>query len=191
MANSRLEAGYHEITYTLVYPGVLASMLYDLYQLVTGGEKYEHPGVMLLITLTYLLDYFHLFVDLKKLHRFPILYCSLDLLIAVLFGMAFAYAKIDNLRKAEFSIVASFMLMLLYSAFEVSEHRLAWKSYLKDRWIYPSLAALGILQIFFHQRVAPNAYLFLISFLYIAYIFIGWKAETVPSTHKRAHEEKH
>lgn len=189
MANSRLESGYHEIVYTLVYPGVLASMLYDLYQFVTGSEKYVYPGVMLLIILIYLLDYFHLFVDLKKLHSFPIWYCSLDLLIAVLFGLAFAYAKVGSLRKSEFSIVSSFMLMLVYSMFEASEQSLPWKVYLKHRWIYPGLAALGILQILLNRRVPPNGYLFLVSALYIVYIFAGWKAGTVSRAHKQAHEK--
>jgi hypothetical protein len=160
---------------------VLASMLYDFYQLASGGETFRRSTAMALIAILYLLDYFHLFVDLKELTRYPMAYDFLDLLIAVLFGLAFTFAKLDKLDRCQACVVAILLLMLAYSLFERSEHMMPWRTYVKARWIYCALAAIGMAQMALGQWSLLELYLAVVCALYVAHIILIWRSGSTPA----------
>ncbi|HEY3743556.1 MAG TPA: hypothetical protein VGL53_27110 [Bryobacteraceae bacterium] len=175
MASSRFSAGCHEIVYTLVYPGVLASMLYDFYQFISGIDHFPHSTTMALIAFLYLLDYFHLFVDLKKLTAYPFVYDLLDLLIAVLFGLAFTFSKVNKLATCQACVMGIVLLMLTYSFLERSEEKIPWTKYLRSRWIYCALTVLCLAQVPLASWGWLETYLAAVCALYVAHIFLIWR----------------
>lgn len=176
LGTARFKRGYREIVYSLVYPGVLASMLYDFYLLASGNQTYHHAFVLAAITSIYLLDYFHLFIDLKELTGFPILYSTVDLAISILFGLAFAFAKSDQLPGCQLTIVSIVIAMLVYSLVEKAESRLSWLNYARRRWVYIALSVLGIGQLAVSRWGVLEAYLAVVGSVYILYIVRIWRS---------------
>jgi len=78
-----------QFVYYLWYPGILGSMLYDLFQ--GPGSDHRTYAARLLVTVVYSVDYVHLFHDLPETtSKLDGLAPVLDGLIALGFGMSAA-----------------------------------------------------------------------------------------------------
>ena len=84
-------SGWHQLTYGLIYPAVLGSMLYDVLHLSTLMRDPEVFIGKLCIIIFYCLDYLHLHIDYdsdNERNRNPCAIAS-DMGIALLLGIAY------------------------------------------------------------------------------------------------------
>ena len=120
-----------DFVYTLLYPGVLGSMLYEVLQ--PGAWDRPVRWIELAVVVLYCLDYLHLRSHLQGLDPIKsadITDALLDTAIAIIFGVAF-HSVSNSLPFACGCLAGMATLALIYNFHARSMHRIVWRTCLR------------------------------------------------------------
>jgi len=114
---SKKEA-WRGLIYTLLYPALLGSMLYDIFS-PTSGRSLEYIAEMILVCI-YLVDYLYLYNDWMS-QGYPNSWREIfsDGVIAVLYRLAFGFTASQHPTRASICLVLVFSLYFFY---EIARH---------------------------------------------------------------------
>jgi len=106
---------WKEFIYTLLYPGILGSMIYDVSELLRGTRTLDwFDSTRFLIVILYIVDYMHMSFDLcpniKKRNKWFIV----DALLPLLFGIIYWSMTRENFTRLIIGLPIIMFLILIY-----------------------------------------------------------------------------
>jgi hypothetical protein len=163
----RNKDAWHGLVYTLLYPAILGSMLYDLF-FFSNFELWKYLS-QVIIVLIYLVDYIFLYNDLLPSAQARAIEMVADGLVALLFRAAFAaliYGKLP------LSAGFLFVISLIYFFYAASRHPLGKKFVLFIAGILLINLALSlILKSYSITLFALGAFIFLIVYIFFTFYY--------------------
>lgn len=105
---------WNNLAYELIYPALLGSMIYDL--MPQSSVKYftVKNFIKIVIVLFYILDFLHLYGDLKAKENKSWLRLILDLLVSFIFVGIFVLVKLDLDELSLFSLIGIPLVFFCY-----------------------------------------------------------------------------
>lgn len=172
--NNRLKDQICKLTYNLIYPAFFGNMVYDLILRKKSLASQDISKLeflsMLLIALFFVLDYMHVYSDLKNFEsdKTNLKKSILDAFTSILIFISFVFLKESYYFKCMATIVITLGLFL---AFNIKNQKITWFNvpYLICALLY----AFYIYTIKSTLCLLPNVFVFLLltSFTYGIYIF--------------------
>lgn len=113
--NSCHRSAWESYVYNMFYPGILGSMLFDLFKILDNITLLNWSwSAELLIAFVYSIDYFHLYRDLRPYLKHSTLFTFIDFSIALLFGVMYWLMSFNKIVLSFFFIKLTMLLMLVY-----------------------------------------------------------------------------